>query len=186
MRRKLTLKILIAVVAALFNVSATPAHAAGKKSVEFGDVVKLIESHYRVKHRSVSMLERVGVKAGQVVARHYVRYAEYGSVKYATFEDQDFTSPAGGVEFYSAMSSRLQPDWQPLVQVLAPKDGEQTYIYTREAGKLFRLLVVTIGRRDATAVQLEIAPQKLVMLMRDPDAMGKTLTDEAAGDAGEQ
>ncbi|HVF48914.1 MAG TPA: hypothetical protein VNA19_02430 [Pyrinomonadaceae bacterium] len=169
------------VVALLLLSHLANAHAA-YKSIEFGDVVKLIERHYGVKHKGIPALANMGLKASQMVARRLTRYAEYGSVKVAFFEDQDFTAPAGGLDFHAAMRTRLEPEWQPLVQVRTDRNAEQTYIYTKEAGKFFKIVVVSIGRRDATAVQLDIAPQKLMLLMRDPDAMGKTLTDDAAGD----
>lgn len=173
-----TCRLLVALVALAWAATAT---GAGK-SAEFGDVVKLIERHYNVKHKGIPTLANLGIKATTAIARRVTRYAEYGSVKFAYFEDQDFSAPAGGVDFYTVMRGRLEPEWQPLVQVRTDRGAEQTYIYTKEAGKFFKLVVVTIGRRDATAVELDVAPQKLMLLMRDPDAMGKTLTDEAAGD----
>ena len=180
MRRKILRTFsLVALALTVSTLSAPPVAADGK---EFGDVVKLIESHYRVKHKSIPFAARMGLKASQVVARRVLRYAEYGSVKFAYFEDQDFTAPKGGLEFQRAMRGVIEPEWQPLVQVRLPNESEQTYIYTKEAGKFFRVLVVQISRRDATVVQVEVAPAKLLELMRDPDAMGKTLTDEASSD----
>jgi len=63
---------------------------------------------------------------------------------------------------------------------LSAKDEEQTYIYIREAGAKFHVLVVTIERREATVVEATVAPDVLAMLMKDPNEMGKTLTDDAA------
>jgi hypothetical protein len=161
---------------------ALPVVSAAGNGKEFGDVVKLIESHYRVKHKSIPFAAKMGMRATQMVARRVLHYAEYGSVKFAYFEDQDFSAPQGGREFFLAMRGAIEPEWQPLVQVRAPKETEQTYVYTKEAGKFFRVLVVQISRRDATVVQVEVSPEKLLELMRDPDAMGKTLTDEASSD----
>ena len=152
------------------------------KGAGFDEAVKLIESHYRVKHKSLPLLARAGIKATGIVARRFTRYAEYGSVKLATFEDQDFSAPKGRTDFATALGATLQPEWMPLVKVRLQQDAEQTYIYTKEAGKFFKLLIITIGQRDATAVEMSIAAQKLLLLMREPDSMGKTLTDEAAGD----
>ena len=153
------------------------------QNVEFKGVVKLIESHYRVKHKGVPLLARMGIKATQMVVQRAVRYSEYGSVKFAVFEDQDFSAAGSQIDFAARMRGALEPEWQPLVQVRLQQDADQTYIYMKEAGKFFKVLVITIGQRDATAVQVELAPLKLWKLMKDPDAAGKTLTDEAAGDA---
>ena len=91
--------------------------------------------------------------------------------------------PAGGMDFSRLLKGALQPAWQSLVEVYSRQSGEQTYIYTKEAGERFKVLVVTTGRRDGTVVQVELAPQKLAILLKDPETMGKTLTDEATSDA---
>jgi len=65
------------------------------------------------------------------------------------------------------------------VQTLAPKDEEQTYIYLRDAGQKFHVLVITIDRREATVIQATIAPAVLAMLLKDPNEMGKALTQDA-------
>ena len=66
-----------------------------------------------------------------------------------------------------------------LVQTLAPKSEEQTYVYLRDAGKNFHVLIVTIEKNEATVVQATVAPQVLADLLKTPDEMGKALTDEA-------
>lgn len=152
--------------------------AAGKEA-EFGAVVKLIESHYGVKSKGIPLLARAGIR----VAQRVTRFSECGSVKVAVFEDQDFSTPAGGIDFGRLLKGALQPAWQSLVEVYSRQSGEQTYIYTKEAGERFKVLVVTTGRRDGTVVQVELAPQKLAILLKDPETMGKRLTDEATGDA---
>lgn len=162
--------------------SALAPRAAAAKGTDFGGVVKLIESHYRVKHRAMPILARMGVKASRIVVS-LTRYSEYGSIKFAVFEDQDFSAPAGGADFAAVLHAALDPEWRPLVRVRTAGDAEQTYIYTRWSGKFFKILVVTIGRRDGVAVQLDVAPDKLAKLVRDPESIGQTLTDEATGDA---
>ena len=157
-----------------------PARAAQHKPAEFGQVVKLIESHYGVKKLGMSLLARAGIKATQVVVSRKTRFSEYGSVKFAVFDDQDFSSPRG--DFGAALRAALTPGWEPLVEVRSGVT-EQVYVYTREAGKLFRVLVVTVGQRDATAVQAELAPHKLMLLIKDARDAGKVLTDEATDDA---
>lgn len=151
------------------------------KPAEMNDVVKLIETHYGVKHKGTPLLAKMGMKTGQLVVNHLTRYAEYGSVKFVYFEDQNFT-PRAGTDFATAMRGALRPAWESLVEVRLDRDGEQTYIYTREAGKLFRVIVVTLGSRDATVVQAELAPHKLMLLLKDPDTAGKNLTGEASDD----
>jgi hypothetical protein len=153
------------------------------RSDGFNDVVKMIEQFYHVKHQSIPLLARAGMKAVSTAARikggDYKRLAEAGSVRVAFFEDQNFDSHGQIATFKASMQTTLEGDWSPLVQTLAPKNEEQTYIYLRDAGNKFHVLVVSIERRDATVVQATVAPEVLAQLMKDPNEMGKALTEDA-------
>jgi len=149
----------------------------------FNDAVKIIEQFYHVKHRSIPLLARAGMKAVRTAAKikggDYKRLAEAGSVRVAFFEDQTFDSRGQIATFKASMYAALAGTWSPLVQTLAPRDEEQTYIYIRDAGNKFHVLVVTIDRHEATVVQTTIAPEILAQLMKDPNEMGKALTEDA-------
>ncbi|PYS32936.1 MAG: hypothetical protein DMF75_10770 [Acidobacteria bacterium] len=80
------------------------------------------------------------------------------------------------------MKNALSVTWSALVQTLAPKNEEQNYIYVRELDKNFSVLVITIERHEATVVEATVAPQILAQLMKDPNEMGKALTDDATID----
>lgn len=155
------------------------------KGDDFGAVVKLIEQFYHVKHQGVPFLARAGIKATTTVARiaggPKRQLAEAGSVKVAYFEDQDFNSK-GFTGFRASIGTALAQDWSPLIQVASPKDNDQTYIYLRDAGEKFNVLVVTIEPREACVVQVTLSPRNLATLMRDPDEMGKTITIDATTD----
>jgi len=73
----------------------------------------------------------------------------------------------------------LAGNWSPLVQTLAPKNEEQTYIFIHDAADKFHVLIVTIERHDATVVQATVSPEILAQLMKDPGEMGKALTEDA-------
>ena len=177
MKTKLTIAGLIGVMM-IFAPSASLAHRDG-----FNDVVKLIEHFYHVKHESLPLLARAGMKAVRTAARikggEYKQIAEAGSVRVAFFEDQNFDSRGQIASFKGSMQTTLEREWSALVQTLAPKDEEQTYIYVRDAGNKFHVLVITIERHEATVVQATVAPEILAQLMKDPNEMGKTLTQDA-------
>ena len=178
------LKVLITgtlLVALLCTSTATQA-----KGDDFGDVVRLIENFYHVKHSGVPFLARAGLKTATTVARiaggPKRQIAEAGSVKVAYFEDQDFNSTAGFFRFRSAINAALTQSWSPLIQVASPKAEEQTYIYLRSAGEKFNVLVVTIEPREACVVQVTLAPQTLAKLLQNPDQMGQSITVDATTD----
>jgi len=149
----------------------------------FNDAVKKIEQFYHVKHQSIPLLARAGMKAVRTAAKitggDYQRLAEAGSVRVAFFEDQNFDSRGEIATFKASMQAVLTGEWSPLVQTLAPKGEEQTYIYIRAAGEKFQILVVNIERHEATVIQATITPAVLAQLMKDPQGMGKTLTEDA-------
>lgn len=175
-------KITIAGLVIALLLSAGPARVLARGD-GFSDVVKMIEQFYHVKHQSTPLLARAGMKAVSTAARikggDYKRLAEAGSVRVAFFEDQDFDSRGHIATFKASMQTTLEADWSPLVQTLAPKNEEQTYIYLRDAGNKFHVLVVSIERHEATVVQATVSPEVLAQLMKDPNEMGKTLTEDA-------
>ena len=163
-----------------------PAPITAANSDDFGAVVKLIEQFYHVKHQSVPLLARASMKAATTAARirggEIKRLAEAGSVKVAFFEDQNFNSRGGIADFKISVTKALNDRWSPLIQTLSPRDEEQTYIFLRDSGEKFNVLVVTIERREATVVQVSLAPKTLALLMQSPSDMGKAITDDAMKD----
>jgi hypothetical protein len=136
------------------------------------------------------LLARAGMKAAKTAMRisggQRKRIAEMGSVKVAFFENQDFTAPAGGGAFKSSINSALTGSWSPLIQTVAGKDREQTYIYLRAINDKFQVLVVTIEPRDAVVVQATVNPNTLAMLMQNPDDMGSAITNDATTNDNDQ
>lgn len=156
------------------------------KGDNFGDVVKVIERHYHVKHKGIPFLARAGMKTAVVAARiaggPKKRLAEAGSVKVAYFEDQDFSSTGGALGLKAAINAVLGATWSPLVQVSAPQDAEHVSIFLRDRGEKFDVLVITVERRDASVVQVTLSPSALAKLLQDPNEMGAAINTEANND----
>jgi len=152
------------------------------KGDDFGEVVRLIEQFYHVKHEGIPLLARAGMKTATTVARisggPRRQIAEAGSVKVAYFEDQNFRSSGSYAAFKSSMNSVLT-GWSPFIQVASPKEDAQSYIYLRDAGNKFNVMVVTIEQREACVVQVNLSPENMAKLMRTPDEMGNKITVEA-------
>src|SRR5437660_11335310 len=107
---------------------------------------------------------------------------EAASVRVAFFKDKDFNSRGGIADFKVSVAKTMSDRWRPLIQTLSTKSEEQTYIFVRDAGEKFNVLVVTIERREATVVQVNLAPKILALLMQSPNDMGKAITDDAVKD----
>jgi len=157
------------------------AGAAHAKGDDFNSVVKMIEQFYGVKHEGLPFLAKAGMKIGRTAARikggAAKRLAEAGSIKLAVFENQTFAGETP--KFRSTLNAALSDTWLPLVQTLSATDAEQNYVFLREAGDKYNVLVVAIDQRDATVVQVTLSPENLKLLLKDPEGTGKAITEEA-------
>ena len=170
------MKSFLAIILLIF--ATTTAHA---KEDDFKSVVKMIEQFYGVKHVGIPFLAKTGMKVATTAARirggQAKRIAEAGSIKLAVFENQEFNGDF--TKFRSSLNGALNETWMPLLQTLSATSEEQNYIYLRDAGQKFHVLVITIAQRDATVVQVTLSPENLAKLMRDPEGTGKSITEEA-------
>ena len=159
----------------------TTANVAQAKGDDFNSVVKMIEQFYRVKHVGIPFLAKAGMKVATTAARikggEARRIAEAGSIKLAVFEDQAFDGNV--VKFRSSLNDALNLTWMPLIQTLSATDNEQVYVFLKDAGDKFNVLVITIDHRDATVVQVTLSPKNPAMLLKDPEGTGKAITEEA-------
>jgi hypothetical protein len=151
------------------------------KGDDFNSIVKLIEQYYGVKHEGIPLLAKAGMKVTTTAARikggTARRIAEAGSIKLAVFENQAFNREFS--PFRTSLNSALNETWTPLIQTVSSGGEEQVYIFVREAGDKFNVLVITIDQRDGTVVQVTLSPKNLALLMKDPEGTGKAITEEA-------
>src|ERR1041385_5985496 len=171
------MKTISAIVLTLLVLSI-PVHAGDD---DFKSVVKMIERFYSVKHQGIPFLARAGMKVGTTAAKikggEAKRIAEAGSVKLAVFEDQAFNGDF--TKFRASLKEALNETWMPLIQTLSGKNPEQNYIYLRNAGEKYNVLVINIAERDATVVQVTLSSKNLALLLKDPEGTGKSITEEA-------
>lgn len=169
-------KIFIGLIVLIFVSSVV--HAKGD---DFNSVVKMIEQFYGVKHEGIPFLAKAGMKVATTAARikggDAKRLAEAGSIKLAVFENQEFNGDF--TKFRTSLNEALNTTWMPLIQTLSASTEEQNYIFLREAGDKFNVLVITIGGREATVVQVTLSQKNLALLMKDPEGTGKSITQEA-------
>jgi len=166
---------------ALFVLTFTCGPVAQAKGDDFNSVVKMIEEFYRVKHVGIPFLAKAGMKVATTAARikggTARRLAEAGSIKLAVFENQEFNGDFS--KFRSSLNQALNVTWMPLIQTLSATDGEQTYIFLKNAGDKTDVLVIMIDARDATVVQVTLSAKNLALLLKDPEGTGKAITEEA-------
>ena len=166
------------VVVVIVLSTANVVHAKGD---DFNSVVKMIEQFYGVKHEGLPFLAKAGMKVGRTAARvkggTAKRLAEAGTIKLAVFEDQNFNGET--LKFRSTLNAALNETWLPLVQTLSATNEEQSYVFLRQSGDKYNVLVIAIEQREATVVQVTLSPENLKRLLKDPEGTGKAITEEA-------
>lgn len=175
MKRTTSISTLLLVILAL----GSPAVSASGD--DFNSVVKMIEQFYNVKHQGIPFLAKAGLKVvgmgAKIKGGSAKRYAEAGSIKLAMFEDQEFTGDF--VEFRNTLNASLSQTWMPMVQTLSSSDKGQNYIFLREKGDKFNVLVVSIEQNDGLVVQATLSPKNLALLLKDPESGARAITQEA-------
>jgi hypothetical protein len=176
MRRKITNALLAAAAIALVA-NGPRATAAAADKPDYNAVVRLVETHYRVKHTGVPFLANAGIKAAKIASSTVRRYSRFADLKLAVFEDQDF---ARGVdqEFYASVRRLMQPLWTPLVVVRGAEEG-QTYTFTREDKGKFRVLICVIGERDGTVLEVGLNEEEFLKLLTNPEQETRSIADAA-------
>lgn len=168
--------------------SAPPARAASPaKGAEYNAVVKLVESHYRVKHIGVPLLADLSMKTAKLVSSRVRRAMRYGSFKLAIFEDQDFSAGRddNGAEFHALLRRTLEPDWTRLLAVRG-EDAGRVYTYVKPDGDKFKVLIVVLEQRDGVVLQLNLDVEEFAKLIRSPEEESRGLATEATSEANNQ
>ena len=175
------MKTTTSMAAALLIALSVVASNVSAKGDDFNSVVKMIEEFYNVKHQGLPFLAKAGLKVvgvGAKIKGGNARYlAEAGSVKLAVFEDQEFNGDLA--KFRKTLNDALNQTWMPLIQTLSPTEEEQSYIFLREKSEKFTVLIVTIDQHDGTVVQATLSAKNLALLLKDPEAGAKAITQEA-------
>jgi hypothetical protein len=68
-----------------------------------------------------------------------------------------------------AIQRAVGGSWTPFIQVRSNRNRETVYVYMRQVGHDWKLLLVATGRAEATVVQLLLNPDGLARWMADPE-----------------
>jgi hypothetical protein len=144
---------------------------------DFDRVVAEIESRYGVKRTHIPMM---GV--ANLVAK-FAKPAGTSGFKIAIFENLDssrrYGDGAGLDRFFDGLSGG---ELHPMIRVHSRQSGESTYIATGEAGKSTRVLIVTVGRNEATVVEVKVDPEVLQKMLASPEHADKMFGMHADSD----
>jgi hypothetical protein len=161
--RKLFIHTLVAFV--LTAIMLSVATQTARADAEFDAITNHIKQHFNGKRVSIPFLGLANFFV------KIVRPAGVKSFKVAIFENLNFTPGSTDAELSLVMRNALSVEWQPLVRTRS-HDGEQVYVYAREAGENIKLMVVTIDHTDAVVARVKVSPKKLSEFLNNPKILG--------------
>lgn len=161
----------IAAIAFLLLVFAFAAPSANAKDgSEYKKIVSHLKTRYRAKKVKIPFvwLARFAVSV--------VRPAGVKSFSITLFEDLKFSKETLDAEMQKAMRSSFDANWAPILRIRS-REGEQVYMYMREAGNSVKIAVVTIDKEQAAVIRATFSPEKLADFINDPKIFGISLND---------
>lgn len=163
-------KKILAAVVFLLLAFAYGAPKADAKPSEYKAIVGYLKSKYRAKKVNIPFvwLARAAVSV--------VRPAGVKSFSVTIFEDLKFSRETLDQEMQSMMRNSFDEKWTPILRVRS-RQGDQVYMYMREAGSSVRVTLVTINDQNAAIIRATFSPDKLAEFMNDPKIFGVSLND---------
>src|SRR5258706_2677042 len=101
---------------------------------DFGMIVGKIEKHYHAKKKKIPFLGLARFAVG------IVHPAGLKSVKFAMFEDQNFTPGERDSAFEQAVKDSLNSKWKPMVRSVDRISGNRSFLYSHDSGNDIELL----------------------------------------------
>lgn len=163
-------KILIVLTLSLLAATFT-APVASAKTKEYDAIVKHLKTKYRAKKVYVPFmtLARLAVKI--------VRPAGIKSFNATFFQDLKFSSETLDKEMQEALKNSFSPEWTSILRVRS-RDGQQVYMYMRDAGQDVKLTMVAIDKEQAAVIRATVNADKLAAFINDPKIFGISLNDD--------
>ena len=165
-------KLLIVLTLSLLAFAIT-APAASAKPNEYDLIVNHLKTKYQAKkvHIPFMWLARFAVKV--------VRPAGFKSFNVTLFEDLKFSRDRLDLEMQEALKNSFSPEWGSILHVRS-RDGQQVYMYMKDAGSNVKLTVVTIDKEQAAVIRATFSTDKLADFINNPRIFGISLEDDKA------
>jgi len=94
-------------------------------------------------------------------------------LKMAIFDDVDSSRHPPDSELDRFIGQVVGGEFHPFVKVRSNRDGEQTFIYVREAGKSFEMLLVTVEPSDAVVLKMRLKSEAMAEWVDEPVRKGR-------------
>jgi hypothetical protein len=131
---------------------------------EFTDVVHVISDEFHTRPMSIPMFGLVNLVTAAVHPAG-TRHIDLAVFEHLSSHDRE------GRNLPESILNAVGRSWRPFVQVRSHRDGreETVFVYMRQEGKDWKLLVTAIERDEATVVQLLLNPDALARWISAPE-----------------
>ena len=138
---------------------------------EYKSIVQHLKTKYQAKKVKIPFLflARFAVSV--------VRPAGVKSFSVTLFNDLKFSRETLDKEMQSALRSSFTEEWSPIFHVRS-RDGQQAYMYMRDAGENVKIVLVTIDKENAAVIRATFSPDKLAEFINNPKIFGISLNDD--------
>jgi VWFA-related protein len=123
------------------------------------DPYKLMVNHLKKKYNAKQM--RLPPIMGLVSfgARLYTKGAVKG-LKVAIFKEQNFSTPLQDPEFETVFKS-FDASWSPMIRFYSRKQMQRTYLYAKEVGKDYQVMITAMQPDNAVVLTVKVNPEQL-------------------------
>lgn len=160
--------IYVLLLATLLSFSVANVHAEDRA---FKAISTHLKTRYKAKRKGIPFLGLANF------AVKIIRPAGVKSIKVAIFEDLDMSGNIGHAELNTVIRQSLDEEWQPLVRIYSRNVGEQVFVYARNEGEDFKLIVVSLQQTEAFIARVKVDPATLARWMEKPEILGISLKD---------
>jgi hypothetical protein len=158
-------------LSSLIFLNATAAEA--KPPREYQAIVQHLKTKYKAK--KVNLFFMWAARAIVSIARP----AGVKSFSLTVFNDLKFSYETVDNEMSMAMRNSYGPEWSEVFHDRS-REGQQAYLYLREAGKDVKVVLVTIEKENAAVMRATFSPEKVADFINDPKVFGVSLGDDQA------
>jgi VWFA-related protein len=108
-------------------------------------------------------------------ARLYTKGAVKG-LKIAIFKEQNFSETIQDANFESVFKS-FDASWSPMIRFYSRKQMQRTYLYAKEAGKDFQVMITTMQPDSAVVLTVKVNPAQLAKFIEKHNSGQSILGD---------
>jgi hypothetical protein len=165
MKKKLLLTVAFSML--VFAVTA-PVYS---KPNEYKAIVQHLKTKYQAKKVNIPFMW---------LAKAVVSVAHPAGIKsfsITMFTGLKFSRETLDMEMQAALRNSFSEEWIPILRVRS-REGQQAYMYMREAGQDIKITLVAIDKQDATVIRATFNPDRLADFINNPKVFGISLDDK--------